>query len=67
MEIRKLVPFMRFRVMGGWIPSQPHFVFSRNASDLNFEMVICYRRNFEKGSFDWKLNGLVEFLIVESD
>ena len=67
MEIRKLVLFMRFRVMGGCIHPQPRFVFSRNASDPNFEMAICYRRNFDKGSFDWKLNGLAEFLIVESD
>ena len=26
-----------------------------------------YRKNFKKGSFDWKWKGLVPFLIVESD
>jgi hypothetical protein len=27
----------------------------------------CFRKNFKKGSFDWKFKGLVVFLIVESD
>jgi len=30
-----------------------------NTSDSNFEMAICRRRNFEKGSYDCKLKGLV--------
>ena len=45
----------------------PHLVLSRNASDRNFEMTICCRINFKKGSFDWKLKGLLPFLIVKND
>jgi hypothetical protein len=48
-------------------PPSIHIVFSRNASDINFEMVICCRRNFGKALFNWKLKGLVPLLIVEND
>ena len=27
----------------------------QHVSDRNFEMEICFNRNFENGSFDWKL------------
>ena len=36
-----------------------HLLFSRGASDRNFEMAICCCRKLEKNSFDWKLKGLV--------
>jgi len=39
----------------------PRLVFFRNASHRYFEMAICCR-NLEKGSFDWKMKGLVPLL-----
>ena len=43
-----------------------YLIFSLNASDRNFENAIWCLWNIGKRSFDWKLNGLVPFLIVEN-
>ena len=57
-----------FKILSGhWVDIPPHVIFTRNASDINFEMVICYLKNFKKSSFDWKLKGLVLFLIFKCD
>jgi hypothetical protein len=49
-------------MIGGQLPPFPQFFFRPG----RFIQKSC-RRNIERGSFDWKLQRLVPFLIVESD